>query len=72
LTPVVFSPRSILDLREIGDWIAQSNPRRAITFVVELHEHALRIGAAPLGFPPREDLGSGRAPALPQILSRQQ
>jgi toxin ParE1/3/4 len=59
LTPVVFSPRSVFDLREIGDWIAQSSPRRAIRFVVELREHAQRIGAAPLGFPSREDLSPG-------------
>jgi len=59
LKPVVFSPKAVFDLREIGDWIAKDSPRRALTFVAELREHALSIGVSPLAFPSREDLASG-------------
>jgi toxin ParE1/3/4 len=56
LKPVLFSPKAVFDLREIGDWIAKDNPRRALSFVAELREHASKIGHAPLSFPSREDL----------------
>jgi toxin ParE1/3/4 len=59
LSSVVFSPRAVVDLREIGDWIAQDSPRRALTFVSELRAHALKIANAPLGFSSREDLSPG-------------
>jgi toxin ParE1/3/4 len=56
LKPVAFSPRAVIDLREIGDWIAKDKPGRALTFVAELREHALKIGRAPASFPSRDDL----------------
>ena len=56
MKPVLFSPRAVVDLREIGDWIAKDNPRRALGFIAELREHASKIGHAPLSFPSREDL----------------
>ncbi|HEY1751166.1 MAG TPA: type II toxin-antitoxin system RelE/ParE family toxin [Caulobacteraceae bacterium] len=59
MKPVFISPRAALDLREIGDWIAQDNPRRALTFVAELRDHALRIGHAPEAPPRRDDLADG-------------
>ena len=64
MKPVVFSPRAVFDLREIGDWIAKDSPRRALTFVAELREHALNIGASPLAFPSREDLADGLRTAV--------
>jgi toxin ParE1/3/4 len=57
--PVVFSPRAVVDLRDIGDWIAADSPRRALTFVAELREHASKIANIPFGYVRREDLGSG-------------
>jgi toxin ParE1/3/4 len=33
---VTLSPASLADLREIAHWIAQDNPRRAVTFSQEL------------------------------------
>ncbi|WP_092425458.1 type II toxin-antitoxin system RelE/ParE family toxin [Devosia crocina] len=33
---VVFSPRALRDLRDIGDFIALDNLRRAETFIFEL------------------------------------
>jgi toxin ParE1/3/4 len=59
LTPVRFSPRAAQDLREIGDWIAADNPRRALSFVAELRAHADRIANMPLSYPSRDDLGAG-------------
>ncbi|HEY1426926.1 MAG TPA: type II toxin-antitoxin system RelE/ParE family toxin, partial [Caulobacteraceae bacterium] len=47
------------DLREIGDWIAKDSPRRALTFVAELRDHAMRIGNAPEALPRRDDLAEG-------------
>jgi toxin ParE1/3/4 len=59
LKPVLFSPRAALDLREISDWIAKDSPRRALTFVDELRDHATRIGNAPEALPRRDDLAEG-------------
>jgi toxin ParE1/3/4 len=59
LKPVLFSPRAALDLREIGDWIAKDSPRRALTFVAELRDHAMRIATAPEALPRRDDLADG-------------
>ncbi|ESQ81293.1 type II toxin-antitoxin system RelE/ParE family toxin [Asticcacaulis sp. YBE204] len=39
------------DLREIANYIAQDNPRRALSFTVELRNKAETIGDAPYGFP---------------------
>jgi plasmid stabilization system protein ParE len=38
-----FAPRAESDLREIGDWIAQDNPVRTISFLHELGKAARRI-----------------------------
>ncbi len=40
---VIFSPEAEADLQQIGDYIAEDNPRRAASFVQELIEHATRI-----------------------------
>ena len=39
------------DLEEIGDWIAEDNPLRAVTFVQTLREKCLTLATVPLGFP---------------------
>jgi plasmid stabilization system protein ParE len=48
---VVFSRNAERDLEAIGDWIAQDNPTRAVSFVAELVKSCKSIGKAPRGFP---------------------
>lgn len=43
----VFTNRSQADLRAIGDFIAQDNPRRAISFVSELEEKCRQLVYVP-------------------------
>ena len=56
---ISFSPRAGVDLEEIGDFIAQDSPLRALSFVQELRQHALKIGAAPKAFRARPELATG-------------
>ena len=53
------SPLAEADLLEIGDYIAQDNPRRAESFVDELVEQAEKITRMPSGYTVREDLAPG-------------
>ncbi|MDF2619642.1 MAG: type toxin-antitoxin system RelE/ParE family toxin [Xanthobacteraceae bacterium] len=48
---VVFTAQAETALERIGDHIAADNPRRALSFIRELREHAARIGAAPESYP---------------------
>jgi plasmid stabilization system protein ParE len=48
---VVFAPLALQALERIADYIAQDNPRRAISFVRELQAKALGIGRSPRAFP---------------------
>lgn len=48
---VVLSDNAERDLEAIGDWIAQDNPARAISFTVELLRACREIGSAPGSFP---------------------
>lgn len=45
------------DLEEIADWIAQDNPRRAVSFIREIREAFERIGQWPLLYQLRPDIG---------------
>lgn len=54
---VLFTPRAEQDLEEIGDYIAADNPERARSFVQEIRERCAKIGAAPLAYAARPDLG---------------
>jgi toxin ParE1/3/4 len=67
------SPLAEADLLEIGDYIAQDNPRRAESFVDELVEQAEKITRMPSGYTVREDLAPGlahvRARAIHPLLS---
>lgn len=56
---LVFSPRAMLDLEEIGDYIARDNPKRALSFLAEIEEHCQRIAELPSGFPKRDDIRPG-------------
>ena len=48
---VAFTYRAERDLEAIGDWIAQDNPTRAKSFVVELREACMRLADNPRAFP---------------------
>jgi plasmid stabilization system protein ParE len=45
------------DLEQIADWIAEDNPRRAVTFIQEIREAFRRIADGPLHYQLRPDIG---------------
>jgi plasmid stabilization system protein ParE len=47
------------DLEEIADWIAEDNPRRAVSFIQEIREAFQRIGDGPQHYQLRPDIGEG-------------
>lgn len=55
----LLSPRAEADLEAIGDYIARDNPRRAVSFVMELQMRCHRIARSPTSYPRREELGEG-------------
>lgn len=52
------SPLAEQDLEAIGDFIAQDNPHRAITFIVELRNQCSKIAANPKACRLRPELGT--------------
>jgi toxin ParE1/3/4 len=52
------------DLEEIADWIAEDNPRRAVTFVQEIREAFRRIGEGPFHYQLRPDIGEDARPSV--------
>ena len=60
---VEFTAAALADLQSIGDYIAQDNPSRAVSFVQDLSRSCMDIGDMPLAWPivPRyEHLGIRR------------
>ncbi|CCP05004.1 plasmid stabilization system protein [Erwinia amylovora Ea644] len=51
------SPLAEQDIEAIGDYIAQDNPVRAISFTEELYQKCLLIGEAPQLYRERPELG---------------
>ena len=51
------SPYIERDLDEIADWIAQDNSLRAVSFIQEIREELRRIGAGPLLYQLRPEIG---------------
>lgn len=47
------------DLEGIGDYIADDNPVRAVTYIRELRSHCRRIGQNPLTYRLRSDIAAG-------------
>ena len=47
---LVLARDALKDIEAIGDWIAEDNPARAITFVQELRDACHRILDAPRGY----------------------
>jgi toxin ParE1/3/4 len=56
---IEFSIEARTDLRNIGDWIAQENPVRAISFVDELEAACLSLVDFPERFPVFKRLPEG-------------
>ena len=46
------------DLNEIVEWIANDSPQRALSFIKEIREAFARIGAGPLKYQLRPELGA--------------
>ncbi len=61
---VAFSPPAETDLEQIGDYITQQNPGRAVTFILEIRAKARLIGEQPLAFPARDDITLGLRMAI--------
>jgi toxin ParE1/3/4 len=62
---VVISDVAEAELEAIGDWIAEANPTRALSFAMELRHRCEALSDVPSGFPlvPRyERLGIRRRP----------
>jgi toxin ParE1/3/4 len=53
----VISPLAEQDIEAIGDYIAQDNPHRAITFIAELRGQCAKIASSPKACRPRPELG---------------
>lgn len=56
---LLFSRLALQDLEEIGDYIAQDNPGRAVSFVQELRDQSVKICGHPQVYPLRPELGTG-------------
>jgi toxin ParE1/3/4 len=59
VTRCVFSRLAEADLEAIGDYIANDNPRRALSFVRELRDRCRAIVGHPRAAPLRPELGRG-------------
>jgi len=51
-----FTPLAQMDLETIGDYIAEDDPRRAVTFVRELRDQCYKICRFPQGYRLRIDI----------------
>ncbi len=56
---LIILPAAMADLIEIGDFIAQDNPARALSFVAEIEARMLQAAERPESFPARDDLCKG-------------
>jgi toxin ParE1/3/4 len=53
----LISPLAEQDIEAIGDYIAQDNPHRALTFIAELRSQCARLAASPKACRSRPELG---------------
>jgi len=56
---VLFTPLAETDLEEIGDYIAQDNPARALTFIQDIRAQCQKVGKSPLAYRARPELEDG-------------
>jgi toxin ParE1/3/4 len=54
---LTITPRAESDLEGIADYIAEDNPRRALSFIKELRGQCVRIAQNPPGYRLRPELG---------------
>ncbi|UNK63029.1 type II toxin-antitoxin system RelE/ParE family toxin [Buttiauxella ferragutiae] len=54
---LILSPLAIQDIESIGDYIADDNPGRAVSFMKELHLQCQQIGETPTLYRQRPELG---------------
>ena len=56
---LVILPAARADLMEIGDFIAQDNPGRALSFLAEIEARMRQAAERPESFPARDDVREG-------------
>ena len=56
---LVILPAARADLIEIGDFIAQDNPGRAVSFMAEIEARMAQTAERPSSFPTRDELYEG-------------
>jgi len=56
---VTLSPLAERDLEAIGDYIAEDNPSRALSFIAELRAQCAKIAKAPQAYRARPELAEG-------------
>lgn len=56
---LVILPAARADLIEIGDFIAQDNPGRALSFLAEIKAKMQEASERPESFPARDDVSAG-------------
>ena len=56
---LVILPAARVDLIEIGDFIAQDNPERAVSFMDEIEAKMAQTAERPGSFPTRDELYEG-------------
>ncbi len=56
---LVILPAARADLLEIGDFIAQDDPRRAASFLAEIEARMRAVAERPGSFPGRDELHEG-------------
>lgn len=54
---LLITPQAVQDIDKIGLYIAQDNPRRALSFIGELRQHCRKIAQKPLAYRRRPELG---------------
>jgi toxin ParE1/3/4 len=54
-----FSNPAEADIREIGEYIARDDPKRALSFVEGLQQHCRKLIIFPEGHPERPEWGDG-------------
>ncbi len=57
MTRLVITPLAEIDTEEIGDYIANDNPDRAFSFIIELRGQCQKIALSPQAYRLRRELG---------------
>ncbi len=59
MAQLIILPAAQADLIDIGDFIAQDNPARALSFMTEIEAKMLQAAERPESFPARDDVHEG-------------